>query len=175
MTSIPESDAQRLVARSAARPAKKASRRMRRVLALDDLEPLARSHLPRPIFGFISGAAETITSLKANREAFQDYAFIPRVLVDTSTRSQAKTLFCHEYAAPFGISPMGASALAAYRGDLVLARVASQARIPFILSASSLIRLEEVREAGQTAWFQAYLPGEPARIASLMDRVANAG
>src|SRR3954454_14790438 len=80
-TSIPESDAQRLVARSAARPAKKGSRRMRRVLALDAREWLPRRHLPRPIFGYISGAAETNASLNASRAAYQDYAFLPRVLV----------------------------------------------------------------------------------------------
>ena len=44
-----------------------------------------------------------------------------------------------------------------------------------ILSASSLIRLEEVRAEGPTAWYQAYLPGEPPRIEALVDRVAAAG
>jgi L-lactate dehydrogenase (cytochrome) len=170
-----QGDAQQLVARSAVRSAKKTSAKMRRVLALDDLQPLARRHLPRPIFGYISGAAETNASFDANRDAYQDYVFIPRVLTDTSARSQTKTLFGQTYSAPFGIPPMGGSVVAAYRGDLVLTRSAAAAKIPFILSASSLIRLEEVREAGPTAWFQAYLPGEPDRIMPLMNRVEAAG
>jgi L-lactate dehydrogenase (cytochrome) len=71
---------------------------------------------------------------------------------------------------------MGASALSAYRGDIVLARAAAAAGIPMILSASSLIPMEEVRrEGGPTTWYQAYLPGEPARIEPLVDRVIAAG
>jgi L-lactate dehydrogenase (cytochrome) len=71
---------------------------------------------------------------------------------------------------------MGASALSAHRGDIVLARAAAAANIPMILSASSLIPLEEVRrEGGPTTWYQAYLPGEPARIEPLVDRVVAAG
>jgi L-lactate dehydrogenase (cytochrome) len=38
-----------------------------------------------------------------------------------------------------------------------------------------LIRLEEVAKVGVTAWFQAYLPGEPDRILALLERVEQAG
>jgi L-lactate dehydrogenase (cytochrome) len=113
--------------------------------------------------------------LRANRQSFEEVAFVPRVLVDVSKRSSASTLFGHEYAAPFGIAPMGVAALSAYRGDLVLARAAREANIPMVMSGSSLIRLEEIAKENPAAWFQAYLPGEPARIAALIDRVAAAG
>jgi L-lactate dehydrogenase (cytochrome) len=148
---------------------------LRRILSLEDLEAVARRRLPRPIFGFIAGAVETDATLRANRAAFADLAFLPRMLVDTTTRSQAATLFGRQYAAPFGIPPMGASGLAAYCGDLVLARSAARANIPFILSASSFIRLEEVAKAGGEPWYQAYLPGDLAHIERLVDRVAAAG
>src|SRR4030095_9212218 len=67
------------------------------------------------------------------------------------------------------------AALAAYRGDVVLARAAREANIPMVMSGSSLIRLEEVVAENPDAWFQAYLPGEPARIEALLERVAQAG
>lgn len=150
-------------------------RRLRRVLSLDDLEAAARRHLPRPIFGYVSGAAETNWSLHDNRAAFRELGFLPRVLTNVSRRSQRTTLFGHSYAAPFGLAPMGISALVAYRGDLVLARAAARANIPMVMSGSSLIRLEEVAKAAPGSWFQAYLPGEPPRIAALVERVARAG
>ena len=150
-------------------------RRLRRILSLDDFEIAARRHLPRPIFGFIAGAAETNATWRDNREAFGDYGFLPRGLVDTSKRSQATELFGRLYAAPFGIPPMGIAAIAAYRADLVLARAAARCNIPFILSGSSLIRLEDVIRENPHAWFQAYLPGDDARILGLVDRVAAAG
>jgi L-lactate dehydrogenase (cytochrome) len=145
------------------------------VLSLDDFEAAARRHLPRPIFGYVAGAVETNASLHDNRAAFGELGFLPRVLTDVSGRSQATTLFDQRYAAPFGLAPMGISALVAYRGDLVLARAAAQANIPMIMSGSSLIRLEEVAKEAPGSWFQAYLPGEPPRIAALVDRVARAG
>lgn len=147
----------------------------RRFLSLDDFETAARRFLPRPLYGFVAGAAETDSALRGNRAAFAAHRFVPRTLVDTSGRSCAATLLGENYAAPFGIPPMGAAALIAYRGDIVLAQAAAQARIPFILSGSSLIRLEDVAQAGGKPWFQAYLPGERARIDALVDRAAAAG
>jgi L-lactate dehydrogenase (cytochrome) len=131
--------------------------------------------LPHLLYSFISGGAEIESSLRANERSFAAYAFVPRILVDVSRRSQATSLFGVPYASPFGIAPMGVSALNAYRSDIVAAKGAANAGIPFVLSASSLIRLEEVRAVGPTAWYQAYLPGEPDRIEALVDRVAAAG
>ena len=150
-------------------------RKLRMILALDDFEAPARSYLPRPMYGYVSGGAETNASLRANRAAFDDYSLLPRVLVDVSGRSTKTTLFGREYSAPFGIAPMGGSSMAAYQGDIVLARAAAAANIPMIMSGASLTRLEDVRAAGRTSWFQAYLPGDDAAIKTMVERVARAG
>ena len=113
--------------------------------------------------------------MRDNRRAFDEYGFVPRVLNDVSGREQTTTLFGKTYAAPFGIPPMGSSALCAYRGDIVLTRAAAAMNLPMILSASSLITLEDVRRENPDAWYQAYLAGEPSRIEPLVDRVAAAG
>ncbi len=97
------------------------------------------------------------------------------MLVDVSKRSTATTLFGREYSAPFGIAPMGISALSAYRGDLVQAAGAKASNIPMIMSGSSLIRLEEVCAQSPETWFQAYLPGDAGKIIGLVDRAAAAG
>ncbi len=149
--------------------------KLHRILSLHDFEAAAARHLPRPLFGYIAGAAEDNTSLRGNRAAFDDYRFVPRVLVDVSKRSTQRELFGHTYAAPFGIAPLGLTALTAYRGDIVLARAAAQANLPMIMSGSSLIRLEDVAAASPQAWFQAYLPGDVDGITALIDRVARAG
>lgn len=163
----------------AQRPAPKASwleaRRLARIFCLDDFEPAARRHLPRPIFGYVAGAAETNASYRDNRAVFDEYGFRQRVLRDVSGRESSLDLLGRRYSAPFGIAPMGISSLTGYRGDLAQARAAERAGIPMILSGSSLIRLEEVVEAAPSTWFQAYLPADPSRIAALVDRVAQAG
>ncbi|KQQ35511.1 2-hydroxy-acid oxidase [Rhizobium sp. Leaf306] len=152
-----------------------AGHRLRDVLSLDDFELLAKRHLPAPLFGYIAGASETNASLRMNEAAFREISLTPRVLRNVSTRTTKTILFGEEWSAPFGIAPMGISALIAYRGDLVLAQAAQDAGIAMIMSGSSLIRLEEIIEAAPRSWFQAYLPGEPDRIDGLIDRVASAG
>ncbi len=148
---------------------------MRDILCLDDFEPAARRRLPRPIFAYYSGGVETNASLRDNRAAFAEYGFVPRTLVGVERRSIEATLFGERYTAPFGIAPMGLSALATYRGDVVLARAAEQAGVPMIMSGTSLIPMEEVVQAAPRTWFQAYVPGTPERILALIDRIAAAG
>jgi L-lactate dehydrogenase (cytochrome) len=150
-------------------------RHLRDMLALEDFEAVARRRLPRPIYGYVSGGVETNASLRANRAAFDEIAFVPKMLVDTSMRSLTTTLFGQTYAAPFGLAPMGGSSLAAYQGDIVLARVAAGANLPMITSGASLTALEQVKQAGRTSWFQAYLPGEDPVITQLVERAARAG
>jgi L-lactate dehydrogenase (cytochrome) len=161
------------VAATRATPAA-APRHLRRVLSLDDFEAAARRRLPSMLFGYVAGGAETEATLGANRAAFDAFGLVPRVLVDTSQRSQATTLLGRTYAHPFGIAPMGASALPAYRGDLALARAAVAAGIPMVVSGAALIPLEDIRQAG-AGWFQSYLPGEASRIEPMVARVAAAG
>ena len=104
-----------------------AERRLLRYLSLDDFERAARRHLPRPIFAYVSGGAEDNWSRADNRAAFTELGFVTRVLRNVSARSQAVNLFGMRHACPFGIAPMGISALSAYRGDVVQARAASAA------------------------------------------------
>ena len=150
-------------------------RAMKKYLALDDFEATARRRIPKFLYGYISGGAESDAAVRDNRKAFDEYGFVPRVLNDVSGRDQSTMLFGKSYASPFGIPPMGSSALCAYRGDIVLTQAARAANVPMILSASSLITLEDVRAANQDAWYQAYLAGVPERIEPLVDRVAAAG
>jgi L-lactate dehydrogenase (cytochrome) len=145
------------------------------MLSLEDFEAEARRHLPRPIFGYISGGSETNASLRGNRAAFDEYSFMPKVLLSTRGRHQRTTLLGRTYDLPFGFPPMGGTSLAAYEGDMVLARTAADLNIPMIQSGASLTRLEEVKTVGRTAWFQAYLPGEASVITPLVERAQNAG
>lgn len=150
--------------------------RLRDILCLEDFEHAARRTLPRPLFGYLQGGVEDGVSVAANRAAYRQWHFRTRVLLDVSRRNQASTLMGIPYRAPFGISPMGLCALFAYEGDLVMARAAEAAGIPFVLAGASLTRMEEVARAAPTCgWFQAYLPGEPAQIEALIDRVHRAG
>lgn len=150
------------------------ARQLSQYLSLDDFERSARRLLPKPLFAYVQGGVEDNQTLRANRSAFADYYLKPTVLVDVSKRDISTELFGHRYSAPVGIAPMGIAALTGYRGDLSMALAAQAANVPFVMSGSSLIRLEEVLEAAPQTWFQAYLPGDAAQIAPLIQRVRQA-
>jgi len=145
------------------------------LLTLDDFEPAARRRLPRPLFGYVAGAAETGAARQDNRDALDAWRLVPSVLRGVEGRSVACSLMGETYAAPFGIAPMGLSALMARDGDLAMARAAGAAGIPYVLSGSSLTPMEDVVGANSKAWFQAYLPSEEDRIRALITRVEAAG
>ncbi len=163
------------VAASVKRSAAVTPYHFRDLLALDDFERHAKRLLPHMIYQYVAGSVETGAALRQSREAYANYAFLPNAMVDTSARTARTELFGQTFAAPFGIGPLGGSAFIAYRGDLVLAEAARQAEIPMCLSASSLIKLEDVHAQNPDAWYQAYLPGDQNRIDPLVDRVAAAG
>ena len=147
----------------------------RRAACLTEFEAQAKRALPRALHYYVAGYSEDGATHRRNLRSFHVRNFVPEVLTDVSQRSTATSLFGVDYAYPFGIAPMGFCRLVAADGDVVLARAAAEARVPFILSGASLTRMEEVRAAGATSWFQAYIPGEDSRIAPLLDRVEAAG
>jgi L-lactate dehydrogenase (cytochrome) len=150
-------------------------RRLAACLNLDDFEAQARRRLPRPIFGYVHAAAEDRRAHDGNRAAFRKHRLVTRVLVDATARSPAVDLLGVRYAQPFGMAPVGLSALYTYRGDCVLAEVAARRGIPMVMSSSSLIPMEEVIRANPAAWFQAYVPGDRAKMEALVARILDAG
>jgi len=150
-------------------------RNFRHLLALDDFERAARRRLPRPLFGYVSGGVEEERSMRTAAAAYDDHVFLPRYFAGVAGVSTATSLLGEEWDAPFGIAPMGLCALMGYRGDLALASAARDARIPMIVSGSSLIPLEEIMAENPRAWFQAYIPTGADRLRALLDRARAAG
>ena len=60
------------------------SRAVARAWSIDDLRTIARRRLPRAVFDFIDGGAETEATLRANRAAFERVRLLPKVLVNVS-------------------------------------------------------------------------------------------
>jgi len=156
-------------------PAAAAGGKLAAILALDDFQRACRGSLPRMIYQYVAGGVETGSAMRNGQASYEDYGFTPRALIDTSRRHARTALFGQTYDAPFAIGPLGGAAFVAYRADIALARAARSSNIPMILSASSLIRLEDVIAANPNAWFQAYLAGDFTRIDRMLDRVEAAG
>ena len=150
--------------------------RMKQAINFDDIRMLARKRLPRIAFDFIDGGVDGEAGLERNRVAFDRYKLLPRYLIDVANRSQAVKLFGHDYASPFGISPMGIAGFFRPGADLMLARAAARFDIPYIMSSASCDSIEAaMAEAPKTTWFQIYGTRDPHITLDLVRRAKALG
>ena len=146
-----------------------------RLLSVADVERAAARFLPRAVYGFVRGGTEDERTLQANLQAFDAVRFRPRGLAGVAQRSQAVTLWGRRYDSPIGVAPMGVTAICRHDCERALASAATEAGLPFVLSGLSTTPMERIREAAPHFWYQGYLPGDPARIGPLMDRLHHNG
>jgi (S)-mandelate dehydrogenase len=140
---------------------------------VEDYRVLARKRLPRIIFDYLEGGAGDEGGLMHNRQVFERFRFMPHRLVNVSRRDMSINLFGRCQAAPMLIAPTGLNGALWPKGDILLARAAERAGIPFILSTASNASIEEVaRECNGDLWFQLYIVQR--KLAEQMVRRADA-
>jgi len=129
-----------------------------RAQSIDDLRAAARRRLPRLVFDFFDGGAESEATRPDNRQAFERVRLLPRTLVDVSQVSTRCTVLGAPAGYPLAIAPTGGVGYGRHGGDLAIAKAAARHGIPYTLSTSATASIEEVaREAPGRLWFQAYV------------------
>lgn len=131
-----------------------------RVITIADLRRAARNRLPRVVFDYIDGAAESEVTLRENVRAFDDVILRPRSAVATPSCEFTTTVLGTELALPFLLAPVGSSRMFYSHGEEAAARAAGLAGTAYILSTLSGTRVEEVVAATSgPVWYQLYLIG----------------
>lgn len=149
---------------------------MKGIVNIEDARQLARRRLPRMIFEFVDGGAEDEIALRANRRAFEEVTFRPRVLVDVSRQEQTTTVLGTEVKLPVFLAPIGLTRLVSREGELAAARAAGKAGTVFVVSTASSFTIEEVAEvATGPLWFQLYLSQDREISTSLVQRAQASG
>lgn len=143
---------------------------------IGDLRRQAQQRLPRIVFDYIDGGVEDESGLQRNCQAFERWRLVPHYLTDISQRSQRTRLFGRDYASLFGIAPTGLAGFARPGADLLLARAAAAADLPFIMSGAATASIEQVAAvAPRHSWFQLYVSRETRITDDLIRRAADAG
>lgn len=145
--------------------------KLNRLLSVSDFERAARKVLPRCVYGYVRGGTENEQSLRANRLAFEEIGFLPRGLNIVDKRELTMELWGRQYSMPLGIAPTGLAGLVRHECDLELVRAAKQARVPFVISGSSSVPLEQLQLETKDNWYQAYFPGDRSRISRILERL----
>lgn len=142
---------------------------------VSDFRDCARRALPATVFDFIDGGAGDEQALTRNRQAFRAITVVPKVGVDTRRVALQTRVAGAGADAPFGIAPLGLTGLVHPDADLVLAKAAARANIPYVLSACASTSVEDVAAAaGRPPWFQFYMPRTGCWRDSI-ERIAKAG
>jgi isopentenyl diphosphate isomerase/L-lactate dehydrogenase-like FMN-dependent dehydrogenase len=136
------------------------------------LEKAARRAMSRRAWAYVAGGAGAESTMRANREAFERWRIVPRVLRDVSTRDTAVELFGRRLPAPIVLSPVGVLELAHAHKDFGVARAAASLGLPMVFSNQASVPMERLAVSMGDAprWFQLYWSRDDELVESFLAR-----
>jgi L-lactate dehydrogenase (cytochrome) len=144
---------------------------------IEDLRVLARKRVPRMFYDYADSGSWTESTYRANEADFNKILLRQRVAVNMEDRSTRSTMVGQEVAMPVAIAPTGLTGMQHADGEILAAKAARKAGIPFTLSTMSICSIEDVSAATgrHPFWFQLYVMRDRGFIESLIDRAKAAG
>ena len=147
-----------------------------RALGIGDLRARTHWRMPRFALEYLEAGSEDEATLAREREAYGDWRFLPRTLVDVSERTPERPILGRVAPMPVIVAPTGLNGIFQEKADVALAEGAARAGIPFVQSTMSNDCLEEVAAVeGLRHWFQLYVFGGDHIWQALVDRAGAAG
>ncbi|WP_460923399.1 alpha-hydroxy-acid oxidizing protein [Salinarchaeum chitinilyticum] len=143
------------------------------------LERAAIEALDDGAAGYVAGGAGGEETMDANREAFDRWRIVPRMLRDVADRDLSVEVLGQELAAPVILAPVGVLSIVHEDAELAVAEAAADLDVPICLSTVSSYQLEDVAETiddvAGTGWFQLYWSSDRDVTTSLVERAEAAG
>jgi len=140
-----------------------------------DLRATGRRLIPRPVFDYVDGGADEELSLRANTEAFRQFQFQPRTLVNVSKPDLSTVLLDSALPLPLVLAPTGYTRMMHPGGEVAVARAAQAHGLPYTLSTMATTTIESVAESAQPdLWFQLYILRDSVLSKELVERAAAA-
>jgi L-lactate dehydrogenase (cytochrome) len=142
-----------------------------------DFREAARRRVPRFLFDYAEGGANTEQTLRRNVSDLAEIALAQRVLTGVGEVDLKTTLFGTEQALPIILGPVGIAGMYRRRGEVQAARAAHAAGIPFTLSTVSLCSLSEVASGAgaERLWFQLYVIRDRAFMRDVLQTAKELG
>lgn len=136
----------------------------------------ARRNLSQHVWHYLTGGAESETTMCRNRLALDSLAFRPRALVDVSKVDTSSTFLGHKLRIPVMLAPIGSLQLMTPEGAVAVARAAHEFGTLNFVSSVTQPSLEETAAAtSHPKIFQLYVQGDMSWVETLLTRVKNAG
>jgi L-lactate dehydrogenase (cytochrome) len=147
-----------------------------KITTIEDLRKLAQARVPRMFYDYADSGAYTEGTYRANESDFARIKLRQRVAVDMSDRTLASSMIGQAVAMPVAIAPTGMTGMQHADGEILAARAAAKAGIPFTLSTMSICSIEDVAaNTDKPFWFQLYVMRDRDFIDRLIGRAKAAG
>ena len=145
------------------------------VTCVEDLREAAHRKVPRMFIDYLEAGSYSQETLKANRADLQAIKLKQKILVDVAKRSTATKILGKPASIPLALAPIGLCGMQRGNGEILAARAAEKAGIPFCLSTMSVCSIEDVaNEVSRPFWFQLYVMRDRKFIKRLIERAAAA-
>lgn len=145
------------------------------ITTIEDLRQIARRRVPRAFFEYADRGSYDEHTLRRNKDAFEQIRLRQRIMIDVDRRSLVTSFLGQRVAMPVAIAPTGLAGLQYGSGEIVGARAAAAAGVPFCLSTMSICSIEQVRAAvSEPFWFQVYVMRDRGFTRELIRRAADA-
>jgi len=141
------------------------------ITCIEDLRLLAKRRVPKMFYEYADSGAWTESTYRANETDFAPIKLRQRVAVDIDNRSLVSTMVGQPVSMPIALAPVGLTGMQHADGEILAARAAAKAGVPFTLSTMSICSIEDV--AGNTDapfWFQLYVMRDRDFITRLIER-----
>jgi L-lactate dehydrogenase (cytochrome) len=142
---------------------------------IDDLRQLARRRVPRAFFEYADSGSYAEQTFHANLDDLAAIKLRQRVLVNVDNRDLSTKIIGTPVKAPIALAPIGLCGMLHGDGEILAARAAEAAGVPFTLSTMSICSIEDVAGAvSKPFWFQLYVMRDRGFIKELIQRAAKA-
>src|SRR6202022_4626022 len=113
----------------------------------DEWEARAKAVLEPGPFDYIAGGAGGESTMRANRDAFERRRLRPAMLAGNQERDLRVSLPGISSPVPFVLAPVGVLSAAHADGDLAVARAATAAGVPWVVSTAASAPMETIAQA----------------------------
>jgi lactate 2-monooxygenase len=146
-------------------------------VAWRDLEAAGYAAMTDEAAGYVEGGAGGEDTVRANREAFDRWRIVPRMLRGVGTRDLSTTLFDSRLPAPVLLAPVGVQQIIHDDAEVATARAAGSLGVPYVHSTAASTSIEDAAAAcgDGPRWFQLYFPRHRDLAASFVSRAEAAG
>ena len=136
----------------------------------------ARRNLSQNVWDYLTGGAESETTMCRNRFGLDSLGFRPRVLIDVSHIDASTTFLGHKLRIPVMLAPIGSLQIITPEGAVTVAKAAHEFGTLNFVSSVTQPGLEETAAATpRPKIFQLYVQGDMYWVEALLARVKNAG